>query len=109
DVVRGNHGLDVRGKPATARLHVEAFIRKMHGDTPVNEIAEISPVFEIARAAINLVDDDGLSFAFIEAFEHIVEDRSAAFRRGFPFFKPVDNLKAVAFNKPKNRILLLLK
>ena len=54
----------------------------------INQLAQIRPILQVSRRAVDLVNDDAIRLAFFEKLEHPAEDRAASFGSGLPLFKP---------------------
>src|SRR5581483_62551 len=81
----------------------------MYFDALVNEIAEIRPIPEIARASVDLMDDHSPGIAALELSNHLAENRPAAFGRRFQFLKPLGNAQILPLRVTLNGRALLLE
>ena len=62
----------------------------MNLDAFVDQFAKIRPVLEIARAPIDLVDNDPTGAALLKILEHPAKYGPPALCCGFLFFIPLD-------------------
>ena len=58
----------------------------------VNQFADIGPIFEVPRAAVDLVDDDSPDGSAPQQPQHLGESGAAFLRRAFPLLEPPDDL-----------------
>jgi len=79
---------------------------EVHIDAGIDELADMIPVLEISRAAINFVDDDTASGAKAQQPQHLIERGASFFGSAFLLFKPADNFQAVTLGIARNRIPL---
>jgi hypothetical protein len=66
DVVRGDDGLDVGRQPAAPRVEIEIFIGAMDFNAVVEQFHQLGPVLHVARAPVNLVNDDAGGFLMLQ-------------------------------------------
>src|SRR5947209_5007311 len=63
DEIGGDHGLNVGRQATAAGIEVQALVDEVDFDSAIDQFAEVSPVLEIARRAVNLVDNDAARLA----------------------------------------------
>lgn len=101
DIIGGNDGLDIGGESPSARPQIERVMSELHFDAGIYQITEVIPVFEVSRAAVDLVHDDAIRRSAAKELEHFIEAFPAAFGGGLLFFKPARN-----GNAPRSRVPL---
>jgi len=84
-------------------------LRKAHVDPFINELTEVSPVFQVSRASVDLVDDDALRLASFEELQHLGKDGAASLRCCLALLKPFHYPQAVALRVSYDRFTLLLE
>jgi hypothetical protein len=90
-------------------MEIQAFVSKVNFNALVDEFSNVSPIFKVPRAAVNLVDDDSIPLAALKKLEHFVKDWPASFGSCLSFFKPFTDLQSVVLCVAFDRITLFLK
>ena len=75
-------------------------------DPVVCQFADLGPVEEVARRAIDLVHHDALGLSGLERLQHGIEDRSPGLGGGLLLFEPLGDRDAVISGKAIDRVLL---
>ena len=101
---------ECRRKGVSLSNEVKALVDEMDFDALVGEFSDGCPIFEIASAAIQLVENDALGFAGAEKLKSLVETLGVLALRGcFPFLKPCGDGELITLGIAQNRVALFLK
>src|SRR5262249_39983696 len=90
-------------------MEVQAFVSEVDVYAAIDEFSKVSPIFQVPRASVNLVDDNSVALASLEKREHFVKDRPAPFSRCLSFLKPFTDLQSVSLRMALDCITLFLK
>jgi hypothetical protein len=66
DVLDGKDHLDVRGEAAAVGAEVHVLVREVNVHPLLDQLVDVGPVAEVARAAVDFVDYDAVGFALPE-------------------------------------------
>lgn len=107
NVVGGDHGLNVGGQPTATGVEAKVIVGKTHVDTNVDQIADLSPVPEVAGTPVDFVNDEPLSVAPCELAHHMAKLYPTGSRGRLAFLKPFADLEPSRSSVCLNRHLLL--
>ena len=81
----------------------------MHVDTTVDQVAKVRPVLEVARAPVDLVNDNALRVTLLQFGKHAREQCSTLLRGRFLLLEPLSDLQALPGSIRLNGASLFLK
>src|SRR5262249_16284239 len=90
-------------------MEIQAFVGEVNFNSLVNEFSEVSPVLQVPRATVNLVDDDSITLASIKKLEHFVKDGPASFSSRLSFLKPFADFQSVPLRIALDSVVLFLE
>jgi len=81
----------------------------MDFDSRIDQLSKISPILEVPRTPVDLVNDHALCLPLTELPHHLREDGAASLCRTLALFKPLRDDETVSLRVLADCVLLLLE
>src|SRR5439155_15533978 len=109
NIVGRNDRQEISGQFPFIRSQIDAFLGKADINALLRKVLDSTPILQVSRASVDLVEDDPGRMAFLERCDHPREFMAAYLGGRLSLFEPHGNMEAIASSEPFDRIALLLQ